>query len=112
MDEEPKIKGKEEIAEALKEFETKSAESYKAVKFYNETDTPKIVKLVMKLSGGAIREQKIAEYVLFGFVLVAIFVSLFLFFGIGGTNKAKIEAPPGQKVIYPENAPPLLESKF
>ena len=112
MDEENKIQPSAEIQKALKEFETKSAESYKAVKFYNETDTPKIVKLVMKLSGGAIREQKIAEYVLFGFVLVAIFVSLFLFFGIGGTNKAKIEAQQGKKVIYQENAPQLLESKF
>ena len=78
MDEEIKIKGKEEIAQALKEFETKSAESYKAVKFYNQTNTPKIVRLVMKFSGGAIKEEKQAEYVLFGFVVVAVIISVFL----------------------------------
>jgi|SRR3989344_1820731 len=84
MDEEIKIKGKEEIAQALKEFETKSAESYKAVKFYNQTNTPKIVRLVMKLSG--VKDERSAEYVLFGFVIVAIAVSLFLFFGGGSSS--------------------------
>ena len=76
MDEEIKIKGKEEIAQALKEFETKSAESYKAVKFYNQTNTPRIVKLAMKLSG--VKDERKAEYILFGFVIVAVVVSLFL----------------------------------
>jgi len=74
-----------EIDKALKEFEMKSntepepqapaaipspeassikfeTDSYKAVKFYNETDTPKMVRLVMKYSGGLIKEQKQAEY--------------------------------------------------
>lgn len=61
-------------------FET---DSYKAVKFYNESDTPKIVKIVMKYSGGAIKDEKQASYALFGFVVLAILVSLFLFFGTG-----------------------------
>jgi hypothetical protein len=39
---------------------------------------------------------------------VAIIISLFLIFG-GGGNKAKFEAPPGQKIIYPENTPPRLQ---
>lgn len=75
-----------EIEQALKEFEAKEAvPSYQAVKFYNETDTPKIVKLAMKLTG--FKEQKQAEYVLFGFVVVAIMISLFLFFGGGQTQQ-------------------------
>ena len=96
-----------EIDQALKEFEAKSApseaqqtpnvskippippkevagvsfetDSYKAIKFYKETDTPKMVKLVMKLSGGAIKEQRLAEYVLFG-IVVLMFVASFYFF--------------------------------
>lgn len=56
-----------------------------AVKYYNETATPKMIKLVMKLSGGAIKSEKQAEYVLLGFVIVAMGISLFLVFG-GGSN--------------------------
>jgi hypothetical protein len=83
MDEEVKIPNNLEIDQALKEFNAKSAESYKAIKFYNETDTPKMVQLVMKYSG--VKEQKQAEYILLGFVVLAIGISLFLFFrGIGG----------------------------
>ena len=76
MDEENKIQPSAEIQKALKEFETKSAESYKAVKFYNQTNTPRIVKLAMKLSG--VKDERKAEYILFGFVIVAVVVSLFL----------------------------------
>lgn len=114
-----KIPNSFEIDQALKEFETNSSgqqmqktqqdskipetsqtetsgvkfetDSYKAVKFYNETSTPKMVQLVMKWSGGAIKEQKQAEYILFGFVLLAIGVSLFLFFSSGNTSP---EIPP------------------
>src|SRR3989344_4958843 len=54
---------------------------YQAVKYYRETTTQKIIKLVMKYSGGAVKDERQAEYVLLGFVVVAIIVSLFLFFG-------------------------------
>lgn len=70
------------------QFET---DSYKAVKFYDETDNPKIVRLVMKYSGGAIKDEKQAYWVLFGFVVLVVAVSLFLFFGGGGGSK---KAPP------------------
>lgn len=63
-------------------FET---DSYKAVKYYDETATPKVVQWVMKYSGGVIKKERQAEYVLFVFVVVAIAISLFLFFG--GNNK-------------------------
>ena len=68
--------------------------------------TPKIIQWVMKYSGGLIKDEKQANYVLLGFVAVAIIVSLFLFFG---GEKAKIEAPPGQRIIYPSNEPPRLQ---
>ena len=59
------------------EFET---DSYKAVKFYNETNTPTMIKLVMKFSGGLVKSERQAVYVLLGFVVIAIAISLFLFF--------------------------------
>jgi hypothetical protein len=107
------ISNNQEIDQALKEFEVKNASqageateasktssvspkdvegvkfeipSYGAIRYYKETDTPKIVKLTMKWSG--VKEQKQAEYILLGFVVVAILVSGFLFFG-GGSSGAK-----------------------
>lgn len=104
------LEGNTEIQNALKEFEAKSGvspeaskspgtppmvgnrdisgvkfetDSYKVVKFYNEPDTPKIVKLTMKYSGGAVKDERQAEYTLFGFVVIAIIISLYLFFGLG-----------------------------
>ena len=80
MNEKTNIPNNTEIDKALKEFEAQPVtESYKAVKFYNETDTPKIVQLVMKWSGA--KEQKQAEYILLGFVIITIGISLYLFFG-------------------------------
>ena len=70
-------------------FET---DSYQAVKFYHETAIPKIIQWTMKYSGGTIKDQRQAEYVLLGFVVLAIIISLFLFFGTSSTstNKAGI----------------------
>ena len=114
MNKEVNISNNSEIDKALREFELKAQEkqgqkipeasvvpqkevegvkfevpSYGAVRYYNETATPKMVKLVMKLFGGAIKEQKQAEYVLLGFVIVAIGVAIFLF-----TNATRISLPP------------------
>jgi len=75
------------------------------------SDTPKIIQWVIKYSGGYIKDENQASYVLLGFVVLAIVVSLFLFFG-GGGNEAEFKAPPGQKIIYPENAPPRLQERF
>jgi hypothetical protein len=58
-----------------------------------QTPTPKIVQLVIKYSGGAIKDEQQASYVLIGFVVLAIIVSLFLFFGGSGQ-----ELPP-EKVM-------------
>lgn len=76
-----------------------------------QTPTPKIVQWVIEYSGGYIKDEKQAQYALIGFVAVAIIV-VFIFLFSGGGNKAKFEAPPGQKIIYPENAPPRLEERF
>ena len=56
------------------------------VKAAEVSDVPKMVQLVMKWFG--FKEQKQAEYVLLGFVVVAIGVSLYLFFGGSIGNSA------------------------
>lgn len=60
---------------------------YTAIKLYEETGTPKIIKAVLKYSGGAIKNQKQAEWILFGFVIVAVGISIYLFFGAGASNR-------------------------
>jgi len=58
--------------------------------------TPKIIQWVIRYSGGLVKDEKQASYVLIGFVAVAIIVSLFLFFGggRGGESEEKFLPPP------------------
>lgn len=58
-----------------------------------ETPTPKIVQWIIKYSGGAVKDEQQANYVLIGFVVLAIIVSLFLFFG-GGSGGKGSRLPP------------------
>ncbi len=112
-----KLQGSLEIQNALKELEIPNAEqapkavdevsthevegikfesdSWKALKFYQETIPPKIVQLVMKCSGGLIKEENQASYILSAFAVVLIIISLFLFFGDG---RPKMSSPPGSKI--------------
>ena len=105
MSEPINIPNNTEIDKALKEFEAGNAEQkqkaseapkvsevpqnevggvkfevprYGAVKYYNETTAPKMIQLTMKWFKVG---QRQAEYILFGFVIVAIGISLYLFFG-------------------------------
>ena len=59
-----------------------------------QTPTPKIVQWVIKYSGGAIKDEKQANYVLIGFVAVTIIFSLFLFFGGGSSSYNEKVIPP------------------
>lgn len=58
-----------------------------------QTQTPKIVGWVIKYSGGYVKDEKQANYVLIGFVAVGIVFSLFLFFGGGSYSKTANEIP-------------------
>jgi len=49
-------------------------------------ETPKIIQWVIKYSGGYIKDEKQASYVLLGFVVLAIITSLFLVWGRGGVE--------------------------
>ncbi|MFA5791859.1 MAG: hypothetical protein WC884_02385 [Candidatus Paceibacterota bacterium] len=114
MDGNLNLQGNTDINQALKEFEVKQNEQQiqKAPEALKNSDIPKMVQLVMKWSGGAIKEQRQAEYVLLGFVILAIIISGFLMFGGRGGQKAEIKAPAGQRIIYPENTPPRLEKQL
>lgn len=46
-----------------------------------QSPTPKITQLIIKYSHGAIKDERRANYVLVGFVALAIVISLFLIFG-------------------------------
>jgi hypothetical protein len=59
---------------------------------------PWIVRLLIKYSGGTVRDQKTAEYILLGLVIVIIIVSVFLFFNGGGNRPTSGEVPAGQFV--------------
>jgi len=65
--------------------------------------TPRTVRWVIKYSGGFIKDEKQASYVLIGFVILATIVSLILLFGEG--RKREIFTPgaetPAEQVITP-----------
>ena len=89
-EEEIKIEGTADINQALKEFETKSsAEEAQKIPETSETpDVPKMVGLAMKWF--KIKEQKTAEYILLGLVVLMLAVSFYLF--LRGTEK-KVPTP-------------------
>ncbi len=75
-------------------------------KSFKNVEATKIVQLVMKWFG--FQEQKKAEYVLFGFVIVAVAISLFLVFPKNISMKNKT-IPQFREDIEPsvrENLPP------
>lgn len=89
----------------------KFQEEDQSPQYFFRPGTPKIIRWLIKYSGGLIKNENQAAYVLIGFVALAVIVVLFLVFGRGG-KEAEIKAPPGQRIIYPENEPPRLEERF
>jgi hypothetical protein len=85
-------------------FDTdKEVEKYTAIKFYKETVEPKMVKAVIKYSGGTVKNQRQAEWILLGFVVVAIGISLYLFLSVVNKPIGKtIDVDTGQVVVPPK----------
>ncbi|MBU3969062.1 hypothetical protein KJ991_02525 [Patescibacteria group bacterium] len=80
-------------------IDSSSALKHYRVEFQDELQRPaqtfyprnlKVVRWVMKYSGGLIKDEKQASYVLIGFVALAIIVSLFLLFGGSSLYNEKI----------------------
>lgn len=94
----------QEIAEALKEFETKSNSEQRVLqaKIHTPSDeTPKMVQILIKSSGGAVKNRKQAEWILLGFVIMVLGISTYLFFG---GNKS-IKEPSGSLKSIIQNMP-------
>lgn len=98
MDEDLDLSKNTDLNQALNEFQAKAVQEpvVQAGVALPDSELPKMVRLVMKLSGGAIKKQRQAEYVLLGFVFITIVISLFLFFSV-----TKRPFPlPADKVIW------------
>src|SRR3989344_2187890 len=89
MDEGIKVGGNEEIEAALKEFKAKSAieQLRPVVKTEIASDLPKMVQLVVKFSGGYIKDEKQANYVLFGLVILMFALTFYFLFSGGDKTK-------------------------
>ncbi len=60
-------------------------------------EMPKIIQWTIKYSGGLIKNKKQANYVLIGFVILAVIVSLFLLFSDRGQSQRETEYNPDTK---------------
>jgi len=83
------------IGEALNEFETKyeiEEQRKQSLKKEEASKTSKMVRLVMKLSGGLVKEERQAEYVLLAIAILFFLASGVIFFIT--TNKNKIQQVP------------------
>lgn len=101
MNENINLEGNTEIEKALEEFEVKSqAEQMQKNPeiFKNNSETPKMIQLVMKYSGGGIKNEKQAQYFLLGFVAVAITITIILLLN---AFREPSEAPAGFKGNIP-----------
>lgn len=66
--------------------EVKFNEEYEAMPLYR-SGTPKIIQWIIKYSGGLIKDEKQANHILIGFIIVAVIISLFIFFNNGEVPK-------------------------
>ena len=89
-----------EINDALQQFQTElTIEGDKPPAAATDFSVPvnsKMVERLMKYSGGLIKDERQAEYVLLGFAAIALGISFYLFFGGGpkATNNPSV-LPPG-----------------
>ena len=70
---------------------------------YVSPTAPKIIRWLIKYSGGLIKNEKQAFYVILGFIVFVVIISLFLIFGGGGVETQKTFTPPAEEhiPIYP-----------
>ena len=82
-----------EIKKALKEFEMENVEQEQEVPSVSKNlETPKMIQLVIKYSGGSIKNEKQAQYVLLGLVVVIIIITIILLLN---AFRGPSEAPAG-----------------
>lgn len=69
-----------EIQEALKEFKAKPFFGYPAFRIYMEPIPPKLVRFVMKRAGGAVKNERQAEYIILFFIILVFILAGYLCF--------------------------------
>ncbi len=93
-----------EIDKALKEFEAQSDTAPQVQVSPQKAELAKysgMVRLIMKLSGGAIKTQKAAEYVLLVCSILFFLLSFYFFFGSGGNKAPQISPAALQQMKQP-----------
>ena len=89
-----------DIENALKEFEAQNnnetvnqtvGDDIPDVSNIKNPESSKMVGWIMKYSGGMIKEERQAEYVLLGIAVIFILTSLYLFFGDNLQKKAPVK---------------------
>lgn len=94
MDQEKENKEEIDLSGAMKDSDTGMKFQEQRVEHSYYPGTPKVIRWVIKYSGGLVKDEKQASYVLIGFVAVAIVVVLFLIFGGGGQSQRETEYKP------------------
>lgn len=68
----------------------------------------KTTQWILRHSGGLLKTETQVTYALIASIAVMVILMGIILFSGGGGN-ATFKAPPGQKILYPANAPPRLE---
>ena len=76
-----------DLSKRLSEPVTKSQGGQWSSGPYVSPFATKIIRWLIKYSGGLIKNEKQASYVLLGFIVFVVIISLFLIFGRGGSPK-------------------------
>lgn len=105
MDQEKENKEDINLSDALKDSNSSDTDAKPQEKQQRPENvflpgTPKVIQWVIRYSGGLIKDEKQANYVLIGFVVVVIIVSLVLVFGEGAREiERNINPETGEEVI-------------
>ena|SRR3989344_4046672 len=76
------------------------------------SNPPKIVQWAVKYSRGLIKDEKQASYVIWGFVALAMIISLFLFFGGGGIWENSRPDPNSPDYDMPQGGLNILNTPY
>lgn len=95
-----------DLSKKLEESAPKSQSGQWSPGPYVSPTTPKIIRWLIKYSGGLIGNEKQAAYVILGFIVFVVIISLFLIFGRGGeSEREKTFTPPAEAPVE-EVVPP------
>jgi len=95
-----------DLSKRLEESTPKSPSRQWSSGPYVSPFAPKIIRWLIKYSGGLIKNEKQAACVLFGFIIFVVIISLFLIFGRGGQSEREKSFTPPAEAPAEEVIPP------